>query len=183
MMILYFPVLLLAMCAATLAEEVPCMTTKANCTQDMSYSALYVINSDYNCCVVGYTMTWSNDQCACNRTSEVIPCNEGPEACPNATISDADGDPVSCCKEGYTKQIFAGSFNGNPITSCSCARGLSGSVAISVVSADGVSANFTNYLGDPEALKETGFMQDVLDSVNSHLEAVNKFINQLFSNF
>lgn len=60
---------------------------------------------------------------------------------------------------------------------------MSGSVAISVVSADGVSANFTNYLGDPEALKETGFMQDVLDSVNSHLEAVNKFINQLFSNF
>ncbi|KAK7111365.1 uncharacterized protein [Littorina saxatilis] len=103
----------------------PCLKTRAECS--VGISSVSVINNNYFCCSAGFSMSWYNNNCSCRKTSDVVPCGSGPQACRNANSFSSDGNGnTRCCQGGYSMSSMSGFFNGQYVNTCSCSRPLNG---------------------------------------------------------
>ncbi|XP_076459515.1 uncharacterized protein LOC143292809 [Babylonia areolata] len=167
----------------TMADEVTCMSTMEQCTQAVGYSEILMTNDDVFCCAAGYSMRFDNNSdCFCNQTSDVVVCDEGPEACANSSSTaphpHSSSNITRCCQQGFHMQLLHGYINGTRVESCTCSSSqVTGYVVTSFWNGSVSNLHFVNYQGQPLS---GSLSLGVYHWVRQRMHQMREFINHLF---
>ncbi|KAL8561647.1 hypothetical protein ACOMHN_001379 [Nucella lapillus] len=175
-----------ALAPTALAEEVACISSMDRCTQDFVFSELLMKGQDEAyCCEAGYTMRFDHsDTCLCNKTSDVIACEEGPEQCrgnDTLRVHNRLRNVTQCCPKTYSMHTFHGFLNGTGVDRCMCDTSTSGGSRMETFrNGSVVYIHYAGYHNHPIMPNATS---TVMGWIRKQMEHARKIVHDILKSF